>query len=342
MKNQSLATDATRPRYSDLEWDNHLARLATFPEQNPNPVIETDVTGNVTYLNPAAGALFPELISVGPDHELLSDLPSVLTELRTFQVEFIEREIDLGDKVFQQRICYIPRPEFVRIYAHDVTALRRAERTMHGLARKVILAQEEERARVSRELHDEAGQALVALKISLQILQREPNQASTIDESLHDAIALVEETREHVRNLAYRLHPPSLDSSDLNDVLDDLCRDFGRRTGLGVQYAGPALLGLSDAVRLCLYRALQEALTNVAVHASASKVDVSLYASAGEIRMEVTDDGKGFDPDADDDRQAGMGLIGMRERVEWLAGEVEIGSGGDGTSLAIRLPRSAR
>ncbi len=330
---------------------NRLLRLATFPEQNPNQVIETDREGRVTYLNPVAHAAFPDLIAHGIDHPILQGLPGIIAAFERGELDTVSREIDLGDAVYEQKICATREGEVlvVRIYAHDVTARTRAEAAIQRLAKRVVQAQEEERHRVSRELHDEAGQALSALKISLQLIQAElPDPEAPIAADLAKSIALVDTTRERIRTLARDLRPPALDAVGLNATLEDFCREFAGRTGLDIDYVGDGSFepaGLPDAVSICLYRCLQEALANVARHAEAGRVDVALYPEGEEVCLSVEDDGQGFDADSVlslAGRPAGIGLVGMRERVELLGGSLTLSSApGRGTYLKACLPVDA-
>jgi len=325
-----------------------LLRLATFPEQNPNQVIETDRAGNVTYLNPIAREILPDLAARGLDHPMLADLPAIIAAFEKGEVETISREVPVGKSTFEQKICYTGSGDglVVRIYAHDITARKRAEVALQAMARRVVLAQEEERHRVARELHDETGQSLTALKISLQILMGElPPEAEGVAADLAEAVALVDTTRERIREVARGLRPPALDAVGLNLTLEDFCRTFGRHTGLGIDYRGDEALEpppVADAASICLYRFLQEALANAARHAGATRVKVTLRRAGGDIRLQVEDDGTGFDPAAVEARagpDAGLGLTGMRERLSLLGGRLTIASGaGGGTRLEARLP----
>jgi len=304
--------------------EDRIARLATFPEQNPNIVIETELDGHVTYLNPVAAARFPGLFELGSRHPLLAGLAEVVGGFLRGEGEQVAREVDLGDAVFEQNVCYTQagNEAFIRIYAHDITALRRAEQDVHDLARRVVLAQEEERRRVSRELHDDAGQALIALKISLELLVSEADSES-MRSNLSEAIDLVDQTRERIRLLAQGLRPPVLDALGLDATLQELCADFSKRTGLEVRYDGSPIPDLSDDAEICLYRVAQEALTNAAVHAAATKVQVTLQAASGRITLTVEDDGRGIEM-ADVGDAFGSGLLGMRERLDSLLGQLEI------------------
>ena len=229
----------------------------------------------------------------------------------------------------------------LRIYAHDVTALRAVEAKLHDLARDLVVAQESERQRISRELHDQVGQELAALKISLQLLQSDVSDAA-IGEALGDAVGLVEEVRDQIRIVAKNLRPPMIDALGLDAALKGFCEDMERRTKLGITYEGGVQVELAEAVEACLYRFVQEALTNAAVHAQPSMVAVSLTEEGDEIVLRVEDDGVGFDADhisSSPQGPGGMGLIGMRERLDLLGGSLEIDSSpGTGTRLTARTP----
>jgi PAS domain S-box-containing protein len=206
------------------------------------------------------------------------------------------------------------------------------------LTQQVVSAQEEERYRLSRELHDEASQALTALRISLDLIAEDlPAEAVSLRQRLGEAGALTEDTMEQIRLLAHDLRPPALDTVGLNYTLEDLCRDFAERTQLSVDYIGADLPTLPEAVSMCLYRFLQEALTNVAKHADASQVWVGLRGRAEMVSLWVEDNGQGFDEEAR--LSAGLGLLGMQERIELLGGQLKIESQpGQGTRLTAHIP----
>lgn len=315
-----------------------MARLATFPEENPNLVIEMDRAGRVTYVNPEARTRFPDLSERHAEHPLLAPVRHLLNSVGPEDSVTLSHEVRVGEAVFEQKVCHTPLPAgtFIRIYAHDITALRQAEAALHDLANRVVSAQEDERRRVSRELHDEAGQALTALKISLELIRGDMElDPNSTDAALGDAIALVDETREQVRRLAHGLRPPALDVGGIAVALDQLARDFSSRTRIEVDRTDIALVEVSEPIAICLYRVMQEALTNAAAHASAHRVTVRLFETVDEtVRLEIADDGPGMR----DPVTPGIGLIGMRERVELLGGRLEI-DGRVGTHVVAELPR---
>jgi signal transduction histidine kinase len=327
--------------YQKLE--KKLQWLASFPEQNPNMVIETDLLGRPTYMNPEARNRFPELMQQGPGHPLLRGLRRIVAAFIDSGQEYVGREVDTGDAVLEEKVCYTMDGDVyrVRVYAHDVTARKRAEEAIQEMAKRIVLAQEEERQRISRELHDEAGQALTALKIGLEIIQGEvPSGEEGLRQNLAEAIALTDTTRDRIRQLARGLRPPALDTVGLNLTLEDFCENFGRRTQLAISYEGMPKLHLVDASNICLYRVLQEALTNVAKHAQAGQVWVNLWADETAVHLSIADNGVGFQEQTavTQPQTGGLGLLGMQERIELLGGRLELSSTGQGTRIVAHLP----
>jgi signal transduction histidine kinase len=214
---------------------------------------------------------------------------------------------------------------------------------MRQLARKLVSTQEEERQRLSRALHDEAGQALTALKISLDLIRDDlPPEFGPLARRIADVSTLTETTLEQLRTLAHDLRPPALDTVGLGPALEAFCRCFSGRTRIPVSYVGEDAPVLSDEVHICLYRLLQEALTNVAKHACAGQVNVVLCTDDREMCLSVEDDGRGFDCGARLSSRGcstGIGLLGMQERIESLGGQLDIESHpGQGTRLVAHIP----
>ena len=249
---------------------------------------------------------------------------------------YTDRDLDLAESVGAQISGAIANARLYEQLELERERLRR-------LTMRVVSEEEEERHRVSRELHDEAGQALTALKISLGLVWSDmPDDAGALRDTLAGAVDMTETTMEKIRLLARGLRPPELDAVGLNDTLEGYCREFAHRTHLRIDYAGQESPGLSDAMTICLYRFLQEALTNVARHAEATTVDVRLRQSDEAITLSVEDDGKGFarlPGSRRGNKDLGIGLIGMRERFELLGGRVDIESTpGKGARLVASVP----
>ncbi len=336
------------------ETELKLRRLATFPEQNPNLVIETDTDARITYLNPMAESLFPELWQQGTSHPFLVEIESCIERFQTGVSSVIAREVTIGASIYEQKICSDVENNLVRIFAHDITALKEGEQAILELAdhqrrlsQRVVAAQEAERRRLARELHDEAGQALTALKMSLEVaLADYQQQDKGTETALQDAIQLLESTRNELRAMAHGLRPPALDVMSLPQTLAHFCESFGARTRIEIkfQFSGQDARW-SDVIEVTLYRFVQEALTNVAKYAGAKQVQVTLSEREQEITVSVKDNGRGFSVSTLGDspaRSDGMGLSAMRERIELLGGEfVILSEPGKGAELLARLPREA-
>lgn len=212
-----------------------------------------------------------------------------------------------------------------------------AEAEMRRLSRQVVAAQEEERKHLSRELHDHVAQVLTGLRMELGRLERGAGPGSAVSAAAAGCKQLVDELFSTVRNLALGLRPSMLDDFGLQAAIEWLVRDFMRRYAVDV---GLTVEGDVDDVperhRTCVYRVIQEALTNCARHARASAIDVRMRADGSGLHVEVSDDGVGLDLTRS---AAGFGLRGMEERVRELGGTLSIGKGSaSGTRLAIDLP----
>ncbi len=324
-----------------MTWSGTDSHLASFPEQNPNPVFELDGRGRVIYLNPVAEERFPDLSARGAEHPLVGGFQPLQDALAQAGEGFLAREVDLGTAVFEQKICRRgdSADSGLRVFVHDVTDLRRAHGAIRALARRVLDAQEEERRRISRELHDDAGQALTALRIALGLLADEPPETTkALRHELLGVRELVDETRERIRRLALGLRPSLLDVMGLEEAIAAECESFARRTGIDVDCSGELPAQLGDASATAVFRFVQEGLSNVVRHAGTARVAVGLRERARHAEVELSDDGRGFEP-TDARLSAGVGLRGLEERFALLGGGFEIDSRpGHGTRLRAWLP----
>ena len=217
------------------------------------------------------------------------------------------------------------------------TAVDLAERVSRDVVQRVVEAQEQERARLARELHDETGQALTSILLGLKGLEDvvDTSEGSASVAALRE---LVVSTLRNVRGLAVELRPTALDDFGLVPALERLADTFREKTG--VEVAIEAQLGearLEPSLETTLYRLVQEALTNVLKHAEARHVSISLVRKDGSVSAVVEDDGRGFSPETP--RREALGLVGMRERVGLVGGRISIESApGAGTTLAVEVP----
>ena len=214
------------------------------------------------------------------------------------------------------------------------------------LSRQVLLAQEQERKRISRELHDVIAQALTG--INLQLASLKLLDATTNPKDREQTIAhterLVEQSVNLVHQFARELRPPILDDVGVIPALQTLMKGFKEDTGIQVSLmASAAAEQVHNDVKIAFYRVAQEALTNVARHAHASQVDVSIQKVRGAACMKITDNGKGFPPEAlrDGNKNKRLGLLGMKERLEIIGGKFAIESPlGKGTTVTAQVPLS--
>jgi signal transduction histidine kinase len=223
--------------------------------------------------------------------------------------------------------------------------LAQRTRELERLQGLMVRQHEEERRRFARELHDESAQVLAAVKMELAVLHdRLPPEDAV---RLEDALALLSGGIRGIRAVARDLRPALLDDLGLVPALASLGADFRDRSGLAVELDLPdpaSLPKVRPEGELALFRALQEALTNVARHADAQTVRVRLAREGADLTLEVRDDGRGLADAAapEADGTAHVGLAGMRERVAALGGDVHVAGGpGGGAAVLVRLPLDA-
>ena len=210
---------------------------------------------------------------------------------------------------------------------------------LRQLSNQLVTVLEDERRRISRELHDEAGQALISLKYNLASLESDyPASNSSARKRMVESMALIEQVMHQIRTLTHSLRPPVMEIVGIDLSLKDYCEEFVKRNGLPVHYQGEEVPGLPDEISINLYRFVQEALTNILKHAQATEVDVSLKHRNKQITLTISDNGRGMD---DAPRSDGIGLIGIKERINLLGGSLKIDSRMDqGITITAVVPWS--
>jgi signal transduction histidine kinase len=213
---------------------------------------------------------------------------------------------------------------------------------LHQLSGRLITAQEDERKRIARELHDDVTQLLALHSIELD--QFSPHGVSAEDRTrFRDLSAKATEIATEVHNIAHRLHPSKLNHLGLLPAVRELCRDVSQRHSLDVEVADDNMPSeLESDLTLCLYRVIQESLANVLRHSGASHAMVSLQRREREITLKIADDGRGFDPESASAGQ-GIGLFSMRERLRLVSGRINVCSQpGAGTEITVTVPLHAQ
>ncbi|MGZ8379226.1 MAG: sensor histidine kinase [Gemmatirosa sp.] len=218
---------------------------------------------------------------------------------------------------------------------------------MRALAMQALRAQDDERSRIARELHDSTAQNIAALTYQLAAAARSASEAGqpALEATLRDLHEQTGELLEEVRLLSHAIHPRVLDDLGLVPALEWLARRTREHTALDVQVdaelAGDSV-AMSDATAAALYRVAQESLRNVERHAAARSAHLTLREDAGDVILEVADDGRGFDLAEAEARRPGMGLFSMRERLGLVGGTFEVQtSSGRGTRVRARAPRDS-
>ena len=222
---------------------------------------------------------------------------------------------------------------------------RHTQQQLRRLSHQVLRTQEEERKRISRELHDQIAQVLIRINLDLLTLTRKPPARSRdLKQQVARTQRLVEDSVNTLHQFIRELRPPVLDDLGLIPALRGYLKDFGGQTGVRVSLATFTLAkieALNSAKRSALYRVAQEALTNVAKHAEASRVKVRIQKLGDAIRMEIRDNGKSFDTKRErlTHLPKRLGLVGMKERVEMVGGNFSIKSeAGKGTTIQVQVP----
>ncbi|HBE78577.1 MAG TPA: hypothetical protein DDW65_12500 [Firmicutes bacterium] len=254
---------------------------------------------------------------------------------------FLNRSIPLWDEN-GKIVCWFGTSTDIHYQKQLEKRLQDSNNQLHQLSKQILTKLEDERCVVSRELHDQAGQGLVALKLFLGMIRdRLVIDYNVLLPQIDEAILLTSTILVGIRQLAIDLRPPTLDTLGLTDNLANYCHEYSQRIGIPIQYTGCELPLLSGAVSICLYRFLQEALTNVAKHAQAHNIKVELEYFDQQISLNVKDDGVGLLTGKGKIKSSnnGIGLIGMRERLEMLGGNLMIRSKlGKGTSIIAKVP----
>jgi signal transduction histidine kinase len=211
---------------------------------------------------------------------------------------------------------------------------------LHALSHRLMDVQEAERLHLSRELHDESGQVMSAMMVQLGLLERDADRPELIRQHAGKLKKIAVEVLNNLHDMAMSLRPASLDHLGLVTALEQYIADFGQQHNLNVQFETVGLSGNRQPleVETALFRVVQESLTNVILHAKASRVDVLLSQRNGKLIILIEDDGIGFTPD-NVAEQSHLGLFGMRERVEMLGGNLIIESSvGKGTTIHAEVP----
>ena len=334
----------------------------------PTGIYELDMEANrITSVNDVmceyTGYTREELLSMSPDRLLTDEGKELFAERRKRLLsgnripENVEYKITCKDgreiwAILNVRSIYEgEKPTRVTVVAHDITerkqaeeALRESERKLRLLSSYLLTAQETERGRISKELHDELGQGLIALKLRLRSIERKLGKDQTaLREECEETQEYIDQVIENVRRLSRDLSPYILEDLGLSAGLRRVIDGFIRHHGLKASVSIADIDGLfSQRVQLMIYRIIQEVLTNIGKHAEATRISVVVKEEDRRVAFLVGDDGKGFELKQAMRRHSteeGIGLSTMDERVRILGGSISIWSQkGKGTRIGFTIP----
>lgn len=320
-----------------------------------------DIEGTVIDINEIMAGYVNKSVSELISTCIFDSLPPVTVQLRKAMTEKVIRsgkpvrfeEKGSGNRWFDSSLCPVfdRHGKVIRIavFAHDITerrkaeeALKKSERDVRKFSRKILSVREEEKKKLAKNLHDEVGSMAVALGSCLGVAEEEIK-----DNNLQGALESIRQTRSKLRkavknlkSIAVDLRPVSLDVIGLTSALREYFSDISKQTEIMIDFSvNIDEKGIDGDTTTVLYRVAQEALTNIIKHAKAKRVKITLYAEGSGMKLNVRDDGNGFDIEKVSQKVKGLGICGMRESVESLDGRFVIKSSPKkGTEISVILP----
>jgi PAS domain S-box-containing protein len=360
----------TKRRAADRALQSVEARVSGIIESAMDAIVAVDGGQRIVLFNAAAEKVFrrPRAAVLGQPLDML--IPERLRGAHRGHIEHFERTGVSSRRMGDQAVLVGLRADgeefpveasisqhsedgrkLFTVILRDITrrvrgeeALNRSREELRELASAMNSIREQEKSRIARELHDELGQALTALKLDVTWLaERTPAGQTTTAEKLGAMQAMIDRTVAAIRRISSDLRPLILDDLGLVPAAEWLAQDFTQRTGVPCQLVvGSGDLEFRDPHATAIFRILQESLTNVARHAEARRVEVALDRADGAVTLDVRDDGRGFST-GDPRRPGSFGLAGLRERAQLLGGDVRIESRpGQGTTVHVRIPLEKR
>jgi PAS domain S-box-containing protein len=351
------AFDITAAKRAESDLQERTLYLESLIANNPLGIVVKDEARRVLFCNPAFEQMFQyaqaeiqgkdldNFIAPHAREEAVRLSNSVqsggIAHARTQRVRkdgtFLDVEL-YGVRVFSGK-------KFVASFViyQDITERKKSEEKLLALRNRLARAQEEERARIARDLHDDTGQRLALLSIDLeQLKQASVKLKSSLTQQLESLVKAASEITSDVHNVSRRLHPSQVELLGLVPALANFCKDFAARNGMEIEFYHESMHHRppQDAA-LCLFRVAQEAIRNVQKHSGMRRALVQLDENSGSLRLRVSDHGAGFDPEANEPPQ-GLGLLSMQERLHSLGGELFVHSRpGGGTCIEACIPLAA-
>src|SRR5271154_714142 len=291
---------------------------------------------------------------VNSDDRLYDELSRVNNELINAQRDLVQRNVRLEraeealrnaqadlERQVQERTSELENT--LSAFREEVSVHRKTEEKLRELSLTVLRIQDEERRHVARDLHDTVGQTLTALKITLSALENAVARSPQTTDFLAELNGLADQALQEIRSTSYLLHPPLLDESGFAAAAAWYVDGFNKRSPIQVMLQLPEGVRLPGSVEIVLFRVLQESLTNITKHAGSATVDVLLQLDENAISLSVRDYGRGISAARlakmnGSGSDVGVGIAGMRERLNELGGRLEIESDSTGTLLKAFIP----
>jgi PAS domain S-box-containing protein len=324
--------------YLEAVYEDNTMVDAIYLEVNP---AWKGMTGASNVAGRKISEVFPGILDV--DHEFFEFLRQVVLTHQPNRFEaystFVNKWISLA--------AYCPREGHVISVMDNITERKLAEKTLQQsyqeirrLTEHLQKVREEERVHIAREIHDELGQQLTAIKMDVAWIDKNtPKETADVKTKLKNIIELLDGSNQSVRRILSELRPRILDEESLLDAIEWLGRQFSEKTGIPVTFTTTEKeVKVSEQIATCIFRVCQEAFTNIIRYSKAKNITDSIMIAEGEIIFSIEDDGIGFDVIAAQNKKS-FGILGMRERVFSMGGKFELDSSpGKGTKITVTLP----
>jgi PAS domain S-box-containing protein len=351
-----LVRDITEAKQAELQLKESEEKYRTLVEQASDGIFISNFSGIFLVVNPAACKMSQyseeELLKLKLSDLTLSEelqvMPFKFDELKAGKTAYSERKMRRkdGTLIDIEIIARVIGPDRFLAFARDITDRKKVQRELirsreelRQLTNHLENIREEERLNIAREIHDELGQQLTILKMDVARLGKRHSEDNESKDQTNRIVDLINDIVKTVRKISYELRPSMLDDLGLVAALEWYSKDFEKRTEIRTFFTTEiSELKLPDKTAIGLFRIFQESLTNVARHAKATKVDAALEIENDQLVLTIKDNGKGFDPEANDSRRT-LGLLGMKERAFMMRGQYDIKSTpGEGTLIKVVVP----